>query len=660
MIRTLQSAGPTLKIILGGMLLVICAGMVITLIPGGVASSFGIGAPPKGVVATIGDEEVTSLEVQREARMMVRQQFPKGGEQAAMLLPFFAGQAAEQLINEKALVAEAHRMGLRVSDDELRDELKNGPLSTMLFPDGKFVGQAEYENFAQRADLTIPQFENLEKEYILIRKLRALISGSAFVGDPEVRAEFDRRNTKIKFDYAVLTQADILKGLHPTDQELKAFYDRNKVTYNNSIPEKRQIRYAIITAVKPEDMAVNNQELQAYYDQHRDEYRVPEQAKVTHILIKTPLPGADGKVDEKGVEAARKKADDVLKQVKAGGDFAKLASQFSEDTVSAKNGGELGWIGRGRTVPEFEKASFSLAKGQTSDLVKSSYGFHIIHVLDKQEAHVKTLAEVKDEIEGKVREAKSAHANEVAANSLLSQARTDGLEKAVAAKGSHLVTTEFFSRQDRLPGLEATPELMETIFNEREKAPADAVQVPQGAVIFELVATKPPATPTFEEAHARVETEFKNERASFLLQQKTQELSDRAKAGHDLKKAAKELGAAVKTSELVAPDGQVPDVGSLAGAASSLFSLKSGEISGPITTGANGVVGQIVDKKAPTDQDFAAQKDQIRQTLVDAKQNQMFSLFVSNMRKDMEKSKKLKVNQEEIKNLTKRGAEEGS
>ena len=220
MIRTLQSAGPTLKIILGGMLLIICAGMIITLIPGGLGSSFGIGAPPRGVIARIGDQEVTVPEVQREARMMVRQQFPKGGEQAAMLLPLFAGQAAEQLISEKTLVAEARRMGLRVSDDELRDELQHGPLASMLFPEGKFVGQAEYENFVQRADLTIPQFENLEKEYILIRKLRALISGSAFVGEPEIRAEFDRRNTKIKFDYAVLTQADILKGLHPTDQEL--------------------------------------------------------------------------------------------------------------------------------------------------------------------------------------------------------------------------------------------------------------------------------------------------------------------------------------------------------------------------------------------------------------------------------------------------------
>jgi peptidyl-prolyl cis-trans isomerase D len=662
MIRTLQSAGPTVKLVLSGMLLVICAGMVITLIPGGIGSSFGIGAPPKGVVARIGDEEVTVPEVQRTARMMVQRQFPQGGAQASMLLPFFAGQAAEQLISQKAIVAEAHRFGLRANDDEVRDELQHGGLGATLFPDGKFIGQSEYENLVQRNfDVTIPQFEQLVKDDILIRKLRALIAGSAFVSEPEVRSEFDRRNTKIKFDYAVLTQADILKGLHPTDQELKAFYDRNKATYANSIPEKRQIKYAIVEATKPENMPVTDQELHTYYDQHRDEYRLPEQVKVTHILIKIPLPGPDGKVDEKGVETARQKAEDVLKQVKAGGDFAKLAGQYSDDPGSAKSGGELGWIGRGRTVPEFEKAAFSLGKGQTSDLVKSSYGFHIIRVEDKQEAHVKTLAEVKDEIEGKVREAKAQHATEVAANSLLSQARADGLDKAAAAKNTHVVTTEFFSRQDRLPGLETTPELMETIFNEREKAPADVVQVPQGAVVFELLATKPPATPTFEEIRPRVETEFKNERASFLLQQKTQELSDRAKAGHDLKKAAKELGASMKTSELVSPDGQVPDVGSLSGAASSLFTQKTGDISAPINTGANGVVAQILEKQAPTDQDFAAKKDQIRQSLLDAKQNEMFSLFVANMRKEMEKSNKLIVNQEEIKNLTKRGApEEGS
>ncbi len=661
MIRTLQNAGPTVKIVLGALLVLICASMAITLIPGGLGSSLGIGAPPAGVLATIGDQTVTVPEVQREARAMIQQQFPRGGPQASMLLPYFASQAADRLINQKALVAEAHRMGLRVSDEELRDELQHGQLGAVLFPEGKFIGQEQYENLLQQHDMTVPQFEADQKNSILTRKLFALVSSSAFVGDAEVRDEFNHRDTKVKFEYAVITQADLLKGLHPTDEELKAFYDRNKAQYNNSIPEKRQIKYAIVDSSKvAAATTVTDQDSQSYYDQHREEYRMPEQVKVTHILIKIPLPAPGGKEDEKAVADARAKAEDILKQVKAGGDFAKLAEKYSEDPGTAKNGGELGWIGRGRTVPEFEKAAFSLGKGQTSDLVKSSYGFHIIRVEDKQAAHLKLLTEVKSEIEEKVKQEKIAHATEVAANSLLSQARTPaGFDQAVSAKGQATVTTDFFSRTDTLPGLAANPQFMDAVFSEPDKAPPDMAQIPQGYVVFQLLAIKPPATPTFEEVRSKVEGQFKSERAGFLLQQKTQELSDRAKASHDLKKAAKDLGVTVKTSELVAPDGQVPDIGSMA-SASAIFALKPGDISGPITAGGNGVVAQLLEKQAPTDQEFAGQKDGIRQSLLEAKQNDLFGLFVTNLRKDMENSHRLKVNQDEMKNLTRQSAQEGS
>ena len=660
MIRQLQNAGPTLKIILGALLVIICASMAITLIPGGIGSSLGIGAPPAGVLATIGDQTVTVPEVQRQARAMIRQQFPKGGAQASMLLPYFASQAAEQLINEKALVAEAHRMGLRVGDDEVRDELQHGQYSATFFPEGKFIGQDAYENLLQQHDLTVPQFEAEQKDFILIRKLRALVSSSAFVGESEVRDDFDHSNTKVKFEYAVIAQADILKELRPTDEELKAYYERNKATYNNTIPEKRQIRYVVVDSAKiAANTTVADQDLQTYYDQHRDEFRTPDQVKVAHILIKTPLPAPGAKEDEKGIADARAKAEGILKELKAGGDFAQLAEKYSDDPGSAKNGGELGFIGRGRTVPEFEKAAFSLGKGQTSDLVKSSYGFHIIRVEDKQEAHLKTLAEVKSEIEEKVKQQKGAHATEVAANTLLAQARTDGFDAAAAAKGQAAVSTDFFSRTDNLPGLGASPQFMDAVFNEADKAPPDVVQVPQGYVVFQLLGIKPPSTPTFEEIRSKVEAQFKNERAGFLLQQKTQELSDRAKAEHNLKKAAKDLGATLKTSDLVAPDGQVPDLGSMSNA-SAIFSLKTGDISGPITAAGNGVVAQLLDKQAPADQEFAAKKDQIRQSLLENKQNDLFGLFVTNLRKDMEKSHRLKVNQEEMKNLTRQGAQEGS
>jgi peptidyl-prolyl cis-trans isomerase D len=661
MIRFLQTPGPAKKIILGGLLLVICAAMVITLVPGGIGSSFGFGAPGKGVVAKVGGEDVTAFEVQREARQMVRQQFPKGGAQASMLLPFFASRAAEQLINEKALLAEAERMGLHASNEEVAQELQQGQLGQYLFPGGNFIGREAYEDFVSRNfDMTVPQFEQAEKDAILGRKLRSLVADSAVVTDAEVHQEFERQNTKVKFDYAVLSQDDIRKALHPSDQELKAFYERNKATYNNSIPEKRKVKYVLVDTAKLQAQTqVTQAELQAYYDQHRDEYRVPEQVKVSHILIKTPLPAPDGKVDQKGVDEARKKAEDILKQLKSGANFEELAKKNSEDPGSAKEGGSLGWIGRGRTVPEFEKTAFSLPKGQISDLVQSSYGFHIIRVDDKQDAHMKSLAEVKDQIEPILKQQKATQAAESQANSLLNQARTDGINKAATAKGLQVVTTDYFARTDALPGIGNSPQFMDPLFSEREKSPPDMAQLPQGYAIFELEGVKPPATPTFEEIHSRVEDEFKNERSSILLTQKTQELSDRAKAAHDLKKAAKELGATVKTSDFVLPDGQVPDIGSLTGPANVVFSMKPGEISGPISTGGHGVVVALLDKQQPTDQDFAQKKDQIRDSLLQNKQNELFGLFVSNLRQQMEKAGKIKINQQELKTLTRSQNEEG-
>src|SRR4051812_19989488 len=654
MIRFLQTPGPIKKVILSGILLIFCGAMVITLIPGGGGVNLGIGGPGKGVVATVGSESVTAQDVERQARQMVRQQFPKGGAQASMLLPFFTSRAAEDLINQKAILVEADRLGLRVSEEELRDELQHGRYAATFFPDGKIVGQDAYEGMLQRAELTVPLFEAGVKEEILFNKLRSLISGSAIVTEGDIRQEFDRRNTKVKFDYAVLHKDDLLKEIRPSDTELKAYYDAHKAAYNNSIPEKRKVKYFVLDTAKLQAQTpVSREELQAYYADHREEYRLPEQVSVRHILIKTPLPGADGKVDQKGMDEARKKAEDVLKQVKAGGNFAELTKKYSDDPGSAKEGGSLGFIGKGRTVPEFEKAAFSLPKGATSDLVQSSYGFHIIHVDDKQDAHLKTLDEVKDQIEPIIKQQKATKAADSEANALLTQARTLGIDKAAGAKGLEVITTDFVSRADTLPGIGNAPSFMEAVFSATPKNPPDEAQLSQGFAVYQVLDMTPAATPSFEQIRTRVENEFKNERVDVLLSQKTQELSDRAKAEHDLKKAAKEVGATVKTSDMVAPDGQVPDIGSLTGPAAVVFSMKPGEISGPIQAGTNGTVVALVDKQQPTDQDFSAKKDQTRDSLLQTKQNELFGLFVSNLRDQMEKSGKIKVNQNEMKILTK-------
>src|ERR1022692_2854018 len=661
MIRFLQTEGPIKKIVLSGLLLLICAAMAITLIPG-IGSNDTFSKP--GIIAKVNGEDITVEQVKESAHEMAQQQAQQYGANASMLMPFLIQQdtqrAVDQLIDRQALLTEAQHIGFKATQLEVKDELQHGRYATYFFPGGNFIGEAEYLNMLQQHNLTPAMFEDGVGKDILIGKLQALIAGSASVSDAAIRQEFAKENTKVKFDYAVLKQDDIKKGLHPAAEELKAFYDGHQKNYANSIPEKRKIKYAGLDTVKIQGgVQVTRDDLQAYYNQHRDQYRVPEQVKVSHIWIKMPLPGPDGKIDDKGVAAAQARAEDVLKQLKGGAKFEDLAERYSEDTGSANVGGSLGWIGKSQMGADFEKAASSLPKGKISDVVKTLDGFHIIRGDDKQDARMKTLDEVKGEIEPVLKQQKTQAMAQKQAEDLAQQAKTVGLDAAAAAKGVPVVISDFFSRRDLVPGIGPAPQLMDAVFSAAEKSPPDMASTSQGFAVFQLLAVKPQSTPTFEEIHTRVEEEFKSERSNVLLSQKTQELSDRAKTEHDLKKAAKELGAAVKTSDFVLPDGQVPDVGSMSGQASVAFSMKPGDISGPINGGADGVVISVLAVQAPTDADFSAKRDQIRDTLLQGKEQALFQLFVTNLRDQMEKSGKIKINQEELKTLTRAGSEPG-
>src|SRR5262249_51702403 len=153
-----------------------------------------------------------------------------------------------------------------------------------------------------------------------------------------------------------------------TESELKAYYEAHKASYQNSIPEKRQVRYFVINDKQAQGkVTITPTDIDQYYRSHEEQYRVPDRVKARHILIKAPGPGPDSKVDQKAADAARAKAADILKQVKAGGDFAELAKKNSDDPGSKDKGGELGWFEKGQMVPAFENAAFSMNKGQISD-----------------------------------------------------------------------------------------------------------------------------------------------------------------------------------------------------------------------------------------------------------------------------------------------------
>lgn len=645
MIRFLQSSRGLVKAFLGLILLLICAALVITLIPGGPADFTGAAAPAQGVYANVGERQVTLTEIQRRAQNTARQQgLP--AQFAGMLAP----QVADQMVTQLALLEEAHRIGLTVTDDELRDELQNGFLKAQLFPDGKWVGQEKYEEFTQQFGFTIPQFEKAIKEDLLMRKLQAMVAGSVAVGDDEVNRQLVKQNVKVQFEYAVFTPDAIAAQIRPSDAELRKFFQDNQARYKDSIPEQRKLHYAVVDAQRVRDQVqVTPDDLQRYYNDHREQFRVQDEVMVRHILVK-----ADAG-DPRQAEAAKAKAQDLLKQLRGGADFAALAKQHSDDTVTAVEGGMLGWVGRGRTVPEFEQAAFSLQKGQLSEVVQTSYGFHILKLEDKRAAHLRTLDEVKAEITPVVAAEKAAQAAEQLAARVASEARGGGLQAAAARNGLNVITTDFIGREAVLPGVGASPEFAGALFGAPAKTPAVA-ELPQGYAVYEVLEVRAPQTPAFEQVRGRVANDYREQMLPRILENRTRELSDRARALHNLRQAAKELGAQFFTSDLVGLNSQVPEIGAMANV-EPILALKPGEISGPMMAGRNsGVVAQMLKREEPSPAEMAAKRDEVRELLVRQKQNEALLLFATAVRQRMEKEGKIRISPEAQQSLQRRGS----
>ncbi len=644
MIRFLQKDSRVIKGVFIAIIAVACITMVITLVPGIFSDTSGT----TGTYATVGSgtvlgrlitpsRDITIPEVQQVAqRIMQQKKYPD----AAM--PYLMPQAAQALIQREILMQEASRMGLKVTDDDLRYELKNGPFASYIFPKGQYIGDDKYADFVQNAfGLSKQDFEKQFKDEIEINRLETLITGGVFVSDKEVRDNYVQQGTKVKFQYAVLSSEDIRKQINPTNAELQTFFKQNAARYKDAIPETRKISYIAFT---PDQLPgglpqVSDAELQQYYNAHQKDYSTPDQVKVRHILIKT-APGTDAKADAE----ARAKAEDVLKQLKSGAKFEDLAKKYSDDPGSKTQGGELGFIQHGVTVPEFDKAAFGLNPGQTSDLVKTQYGYHIIQSEEKQTAHTKSLAEVKDQITGILQNQKRAQQEQTFAASLAAEAKSSGLEKTAAAHHLQVVTTDYLPPTGVISGLADGSKLLSAAFTAKAGSAPQTASTGEGYAIFQTVDVHAAHAPTFDEYKTHLVEDFRDQQLPQLLARKTNDLATAAHSENDLEKAAKQVGASVKTSDLVGRDAQVPDLGQIAQSAPQVFDLNTGQISGPINTGRTGMVVKLLDKQMPSADDVTKNLEQTRQQLVGQRREEAFAVFVTSLTDKYQKEGRIRMN----------------
>jgi peptidyl-prolyl cis-trans isomerase D len=280
----------------------------------------------------------------------------------------------------------------------------------------------------------------------------------------------------------------------------------------------------------------------------------------------------------------------------------------------------------------------ALNPGQTSGLVRSSFGYHIIQTEAKDNAHVKTLAEVKPSIVEQLQTQKSAAAAQSYAAQLAEETKKNGLEKTAAGHNLHVVTTDYVAKTGIIPSLSDSTGLLAAAFDATKGAAPQTASTGEGYAVFQVEDIKAAHAPDFTDYKPHILDDYRAQKTPELLNEQLIKLSDRAKALGDLHKAAAEMKLPVKTSDLVGRDAQVTDIGALSGAASVVFTMPKAGISGPINEGVNGAVLQLSDKQEPSADEIAKNFDATKEKLLDQQRQEAFSVFVDSMMNRYEKS----------------------
>jgi peptidyl-prolyl cis-trans isomerase D len=646
MIRFLQSDNRITKALFVVVIGAASVAMVVYLIPG--LTGAGAAAPDTFAVVyphwyskilSSGDS-ISQTHVQQVAENELRQRGPQYASNP-MIVQYFEQQVGQQLVQQKVLLQEAHKLGVYATDDDVRQYLRTGPTGQVLYPGGTFIGPDAYKQLVDdRLHVSVDEFENQIKEEITVRRLQALITAGVTVSDQEVREAYLKANIKIKFDYAVISADDLRKTINPSDSDLEAFFKKNAAQYAQAVPEERKITYFAFTQeqVPGGVPQPTQQQIQQYYNDHMSDYTVPDQAKSRHILISVPE-GADAKTDA----AAKAKAESVLKQLQAGGSWTELAKKYSDDPGSKDQGGELGFAQRGKMVPEFDKAIFTQKIGDIA-IVKSSFGYHIIQVEERQSARTQPLSEVQANIVAALTRETTGQAESRYAEQLTAEANKDGLDKTAAAHHLELVNSQPVGRDGVIAALPDSSQLLAKAFQAKQGDPPQSAPTGEGYAIFQVTGVVAAHAPAFADWKTHVLDDYRDEQLPALLGQKTAELANKAKAMNDLGKAAKAVGATVKTSDLVGERGQVPDFGEVGQVAPQLFGMTVGSFSGPINAGRTGVVVKILDRQEPTGDEIAKNFDQTRDQILEQKRNEAFSVFMSGVWDDYKKHNLIRFN----------------
>jgi peptidyl-prolyl cis-trans isomerase D len=631
-----RSRAKAVRIMLGGMLGVIALSMLVYLIPGtGMTTTSDSGDQ---VIADIGRSSVTVAEIEQQLKNALQnQRLPP--ELAATYIP----QIVDEAIAERAVAYEAEQLGFRISDRDLADTLRSIPAANQP-PD-------QYRQYVEQEGFTVPQFEDNLRLKSYEDSIVNIAMEGIIVTPAEAQDEYRKRNEKIKIDYIGFDPAKLVTTLQATPEEISAYFAKNRGFYK--LPETRSVQMIIADQPKvAESIQITDAQVQSYYNAHLDQYRTPERVHARHILLAT----ANKSKDE--VLKVQAQAQDLLKQIKGGANFADLAKKYSADVGtpgnpgSAQKGGDLGWVSRGQMLKNIEDVVFSLQPNQLSDVVTTEYGFHILQVLEKQPPRLQSLEEVKSQIVTNLKNqtvfdrmqdlSDQAHAELVKA--------PQNAQQIAAKLNLSFVNETKYSPGRPLPELGADAQIGATVMALKPGEVTPVMQAGSKLAVAVLIAINPPHQAELSEVEPAVRTNYLQLRAVDLVKEKSAKAAELIKQNGDVQAAAKAVGMEAKSTDFFSRSGAAEGIGSAA-LLGDLFEKPAGTIFGPMTASNQTVVGKIVERQEIDMSKFAQERDQIVLQLKSKKANDRVSLLRDSVLADLIQRGKVKKHQQVIDRL---------
>jgi len=531
-------------------------------------------------------------------------------------------QVLETLVTERLVELEAKRLGITVSSEAVARAIASSP----EFQDqGRFIGKDEIRRRLELAGLNEAELERSLRQRLERESLEGLIGAAVVASDAEVESEFRRRTEQVRLEYVLADAARYRPAVAPSADEVVARFEAKRDAYR--IPEQRVVSYVLLDrATLQPQVAVTDRELEIHYQDRREEFRQDEEACASHILVKVKqADAAEGHSDAEAQAIAQK----LLDQLKGGADFAELARESSEDQGSASQGGDLGCFGPGRMVPEFDGAAFALEPGATSDLVKTSFGYHVIRLASKREATVLPFAQVKERIRASLTEKKTRELGEQKAEALAAALATgQALEAAAKAQGLSVQKSAPFARGETPPVLQSASLLARVFQMKAGETEKEGFALPQGAAFIALAEVQPARAPELEAVKERVREDLVQEAALEKARAAAADVRARAeKLG--LEKAAAAASLVRKETPALTGRGQpLGDLGTGMALEEAAFSLPEKTLSEPVRAPAGWAVLRVLEKKPFDAAELARQKAQLRASLTKQRQSELFRAFL--------------------------------